>query len=168
MGEVKFKGKSVKTVGELPAVGTIAPDSMLTDGKLQEIPLSSIEGLKLLNVFVSLDTPTCALSVKEFYKKLQNIKGITLLNISADLPFAQGRFCKIEGLDQAMTLSTFRSSFPEDYGLAIASGAMKGLCSRAVIVLDEEMRVLYTEQVEEISEEPTYEHALEAVQAQKR
>ncbi|MDX2506807.1 MAG: thiol peroxidase [Gammaproteobacteria bacterium] len=152
------------TLGELPAVGTIAKDFTLVAGDLSEITLASYAGKKkLLNIVPSLDTGVCATSAKKFNEQADSLDNTVVLVISADLPFAQQRFCEAEGLKNVDNLSTFRSSFADDYGLKIIAGPLSGLCSRAVIVLDENNKVLYTEQVPEITQEPDYDSALEAL-----
>lgn len=157
MATISRKGNIIHTIGELPAIGKTAPDFSLVAQDLSEKTLEDFAGKrKILNIFPSLDTPVCAQSVRQFYKLAENIPNLVVLNISMDLPFAAGRFCAAEGIKNSMTLSTFRSNFPKDYGLVIIDSPLKGLCSRAVILLDEENRVLYTEQVSEISQEPDY------------
>jgi thiol peroxidase len=131
---------------------------------LSEVSLETYAGKKkVLNVFPSIDTPTCATSVRKFNADAAQMPNTAILNISADLPFAQKRFCGAEGITNAEALSTFRSSFAQDYGLAIADGPLAGLCSRAVIVLDEKNNVIYAEQVPEIAQEPNYTGALQAI-----
>ena len=130
-------------------------------GDLSEKNLSSYEGKrKILNIVPSLDTPVCASSARKFNESAANLNNTVVLVISADLPFAQGRFCEAEGLNNVDTLSTFRSSFAQDYQLDIVTGPLAGLCSRAVIVLNENNEVIYAEQVPEITQEPDYESAL--------
>lgn len=149
------------TSGDLPAVGSSANDFTLVAGDLSEKNLSSYEGKrKILNIVPSLDTPVCASSARKFNESAANLNNTVVLVISADLPFAQGRFCEAEGLNNVDTLSTFRSSFAQDYQLDIVTGPLAGLCSRAVIVLNENNEVIYTEQVPEITQEPDYESAL--------
>lgn len=161
MAQITLKGSAVNTSGHLPAKGSQSPDFNLARTDLSEVKLSSYPGKKkVLNVFPSIDTPTCATSVRHFNKDATSLSNVTVLNISADLPFALKRFCAAEGIENAEALSTFRSSFAKDFGLEIADGPFKGLCSRAVIVLDEENRVLYTEQIGEIANEPNYAAAL--------
>lgn len=164
MTTITFKKAPIETAGTLPKVGAQAPEFTLTKSDLTDLRLSSLpKKRKLLNIFPSLDTPVCALSVKHFYQALSSHPDIIVLNISKDLPFAQGRFCKAESLAHAETLSAFRSSFAKDYGLEIKSGPLTGLCSRVVIVLDENNRIVYTEQVPEIAQEPNYDAALSAL-----
>jgi len=164
MASITLKGAPIHTSGELPKVGQKPPDFMLAANDLSDVSLETYKGKKkVLNVFPSLDTPVCALSVKRFNKEAASLDGVVVLNISADLPFAQKRFCGAEGIDNAPTLSCFRSSFAKDYGLQIVDGPLKGLCSRAVLVLDRDNRVVYAEQVPEIAQEPDYAKALAAV-----
>jgi thiol peroxidase len=163
MTTITLKGNTIHTSGTLPAVGSIAPDFTLTANDLSEKKLSAFQGKRVLNVFPSLDTAVCATSVRTFNKKAAGLEGVTVLCISMDLPFAQKRFCGAEGIDKVVTLSAFRSGFAEQYGLKITEGAMTGLCSRAVIVVDSNNKVLYTEQVPEITQEPNYDAALAAL-----
>ena len=163
MARITLKGNPFHTSGELPVKGTVAPDFTLVGLDLAEKRLADFRGKKVLNVFPSLDTPVCALSVRTFNARAAGTPGVTVLNVSADLPFAQKRFCGAEGIERAVTLSSFRSTFARDYGLEIVGGPLEGLCSRAVIVLDEGNRVLYTQQVPEIAEEPDYDAALAAL-----
>jgi thioredoxin-dependent peroxiredoxin len=165
MARITLKGNPFNTCGELPKKGAAAPAFTLVNNDLGEAKLSDFGGVKVLNVFPSLDTPVCALSVRAFNEKAAGRPGVTVLNVSADLPFAQKRFCGAEGIDRAVTLSSFRSTFARDYGLEIADGPLRGLCSRAVLVLDAENRVVYTEQVPEIAQEPDYAGALAALQS---
>lgn len=164
MATITLKGNPIHTTGELPKKGSSAPDFKLTKMDLSDVTLSHYAGKKkVLNIFPSVDTGTCAMSVRHFNKDAANIKNTVILNISADLPFAQSRFCGAEGITSAETVSTFRSSFAKDYGLQIQDSGLAGLCSRAVIVLDEQNKVLYTEQVTETINEPNYEAALKAL-----
>jgi len=164
MATVTLKGNPFQTVGELPAVGSQAPAFVLTGAGLADVSLADFSGQRLvLNIFPSVDTPTCATSVRQFNQALSTLKNTAVLCISADLPFAQARFCGAEGLDQVKNGSSFRSSFGQDYGVSFANGPLKGLLSRAVVVLDEQGKVLYTEQVAETANEPSYEGALAAL-----
>ena len=138
-------------------------DFSLVKTNLSEAALSSYSGKKVLNIFPSIDTPVCQASVRRFNTEAAAKPGVHVLNISADLPFAHKRFCAAEGIDQVVSLSTFRSSFARDYGLAMSSGPLSGLCARAVIVLDENNKVVYTELVPEIAQEPNYQAALAAL-----
>jgi thioredoxin-dependent peroxiredoxin len=164
MAEIKFKGKSINTTGALPKMGFKLPDFALVRQDLSEATLAAFGNKKkVLNIFPSLDTGVCALSVKQFYKQIPNSSKVIVINISKDLPFAQKRFCDAEGLVDVESLSAFRSSFAKDFGLEIAEGPLKGLCSRAVIVLDENNQVIYTEQVPEITQEPDYAAVLKVL-----
>jgi thiol peroxidase len=165
MAKVTLHGNVASgTVGDLPRVGSTAPDFTLVAGDLSEKTLANFKGRrKLLNIVPSLDTSVCAASARRFNEAAGSKDNVAVLVISADLPFAQERFCSVEGLKNVTGLSTFRSSFPDDYSLRIAEGPLKGLCSRAVVILDEENRVVYTEQVPEIAQEPDYEAALGAL-----
>lgn len=164
MAQIKLKGNPINTKGELPKVGSTAPAFKLARNDLSEATLQTYAGKKkMLNIFASLDTSVCALSVKRFNKEAANLPNTVVLNVSADLPYAQKRFCGIEGITNAETLSTFRSSFARDYNLEITDGPLAGLCSRVVILLDENNKVLYSQQVPDITEEPDYEKALAAV-----
>lgn len=163
MSKITFNGTEIHTSGDLPAVGSVAPEFSLVDTNLEEVSLSTIDGIKVLNIFPSVDTPVCAMSVRTFNEKAGSIDGVTVLNVSADLPFAHKRFCGAEGLTGVVSLSSFRSTFAGDYGLKIADGPLAGLCSRAVIVVDKSGRVTYKEQVPDIAREPNYDAALAAV-----
>jgi len=164
MAQIAFKGDPVHTSGDLPAVGSTAPALQLVGQDLSTATLATYEGKKkVLNVFPSLDTPVCATSVRTFNEKAAGRDGVVVLNVSADLPFASKRFCAAEGIAGAETLSTFRSTFARDYGTEIIDGPLAGLCARAVVVLDEQNRVLHTELVPDIVEEPNYDAALAAL-----
>ena len=162
MAITNFKGNPINTVSDLPAVGAAAPDFKLVDLGLAEVSLASYPGRRVLNIFPSVDTPVCATSVRTFNREAGSIDGVTVLNISADLPFAHKRFCGAEGLEGVVSLSTFRGSFLEDYGVRMADGPLAGLAARAVIVVDDAGKVIYTELVPEIAQEPNYEAALAA------
>ena len=164
MATITLKGNQIHTAGSLPAKGAAAPSFKLLRNDLSEVSLETYAGKKkVLNIFPSIDTPTCATSVRKFNQEAAQMTNTAVLNISADLPFAQKRFCGAEGIANAESLSTFRSSFGTDYGLTIGDGPLAGLCSRAVIVLDEHNKVIYTEQVPEIGQEPNYTGALQAI-----
>lgn len=160
MAKITLKGNPIQTSGELPAAGSAAPDPVLTGTDLADVRLSSFKGKKVLNIFPSLDTAVCATSVRTFSKKATGRKDVTVLNISMDLPFAHKRFCASEGIEGVVNLSAFRSRFPEEFGVKILGSGMAGLCARAVVVLDENNKVLYTQQVPEITSEPDYDAAL--------
>ena len=162
MATITFQGNPVETVGDLPAVGTKAPDFTLSNVDLSEATLKEFAGKRIvMNIFPSIDTPVCALSVTHFNNEASQLDNIVILCISADLPFAQQRYCAAEGLDNVVPLSVFRSpEFGQDYGVRIATGPLQGLLSRAVVLIDESGSVAYTQQVSEITEEPDYEAAL--------
>ncbi|MBL7016965.1 MAG: thiol peroxidase [Kiritimatiellales bacterium] len=165
MTQVTFKGSPVQTVGELPGIGSDAPDFTLAKQDLSETVLPDYSGQKLvLNIFPSIDTPVCALSVMAFNEKAAGIDNTTVLCVSVDLPFAQARFCGAEGIENVETASAFRSNFGEHYGVTIAEGPLAGLLARAVVVIDEAGQVIYTELVPEIAQEPDYAAALAAIQ----
>lgn len=165
MSTITFKGKPLQTVGLLPTVGSIAPEFTLTKTDLSEINIKELRGYKvILNIFPSLDTGVCAASVKTFDKRQDDIQGIKILCISADLPFAAGRFCEVGKIANIVHASTFRhGDFGEKFGVAIADGPLRGLMSRAVVALDENGRIIYAEQVAEITDEPNYDAAIAAV-----
>ena len=163
MAEITLKGNPIHTNGDLPDLGSSAPVFRLVKTDLAEVGIDDYSGKKILNVFPSLDTPVCAMSVRQFAKEAAGRDGVSVLNISADLPFAHGRFCTAEGIEGVDNLSTLRSSFAFDYGLEIVDGPLAGLCSRVVLVLDEENRVIHREQVPEIGQEPDYAAALAAL-----
>ncbi len=165
MAQVTLKGNPVQVNGELPQVGTQAPAFSLVGAGLADVSLKDFAGKrKVLNIFPSVDTPTCATSVRTFNAKANDVANTVVLCISADLPFAQARFCGAEGLENVQNLSTLRGrEFIENYGVAIADGPLAGLTARAVVVLDENDNVLYSELVKEIAEEPNYEAALAAL-----
>lgn len=163
MTQITLGGNPFSIVGDLPTVGSTAPDSTVTTSKLEDVALSSFTGKRVLNIFPSVDTAVCATSVRTFNAKAGSMDGVTVLNISADLPFAQNRFCGAEGLDGVVTLSFFRSSFAQDYGIAIDGGPFGGLAARAVVVLDGEGKVLHAELVSEVGHEPDYDAALAAL-----
>lgn len=164
MASVTLKGNPVNTCGDLPAVGSVAPNFVLSNAKLADTALKDYAGKKkILNIVPSLDTPTCQVSTRAFNEKAAALDSTVVLVISADLPFAQNRFCTTEGLDNVIPLSSFRSNFAKDYGVELVDSKLAGLTSRAVVVLDENNRVLYTQLVGEIAEEPDYDQALAAV-----
>lgn len=161
MANITLKGNAINTTGNLPAVGNTANNFSLIAADLSVKSLEDFKGNKtVLNIFPSLDTGTCAASVRRFNQEASNLGDTKVLCISKDLPFAQARFCGAEGLDNVITLSDFRSDFSKQYGLEIADGPLAGLASRAVIILDEAGKVIYTQQVPEIVDEPNYDEAL--------
>ncbi|MFM2291674.1 MAG: hypothetical protein RIS29_1487 [Bacteroidota bacterium] len=159
MATTKFKGTEVNTNGSLPTVGSQAPDFTLVNGSLQEIKLSDFAGKRiLLNIFPSIDTGVCAASVRNFNKWAASQENVVVICVSKDLPFAQGRFCGAEGIENVTTASDFRyNSFATDYGVLLTDGPLQGLMARSVVAIDENGKVLYTELVPEIIEEPNYE-----------
>ena len=162
---VTLGGNPIEVAGSFPAKGSQAPAFSLVGKDLADVTLASLAGKrKILNIFPSVDTPTCATSVRKFNQSANDLKNTVVLCISADLPFAQSRFCGAEGLDNVQTLSTMRGrEFLEAYGVAIKTGPLAGLAARAVVVLDENDRVLHSELVSEIKQEPDYAPALAVV-----
>ena len=156
----------MNTSGELPAVGTAAPNFTLADTALNDISLNDFDGETLvLNIFPSIDTPTCQKSVRQFNERLNAISGVKVLNVSVDLPFAQARFCAAEGLERVANASAFRSpEFGKDYGIEIIDTQRRGLFARAVVVI-RDGKVLFSELVKELTEEPNYEAVLMAAQS---
>ncbi|MEX1200176.1 MAG: thiol peroxidase [Methylophaga sp.] len=163
MATVTLKGNPIETVGELPKVGEKAPAFNLVKDDLSELQLSDIKGRVVLNIFPSVDTGTCAASVRQFNTKATALDNTTVVCVSKDLPFALGRFCGAEGLDNVSVGSAFRSKFGEDYGVTFTTGPLTGLLSRAVVVIDENGKVIYTQQVAETADEPDYDAALKAL-----
>jgi thioredoxin-dependent peroxiredoxin len=164
MATVTLKGNPIHTAGDLPKVGTQAPDFKLVKTDLSEASLKDFSGKrKVLNIFPSVDTGTCAASVRNFNKKAAEMTNTTVLCISADLPFAQKRFCGAEGITNVEVLSSYRSNFGKEWHLSFTDGPLNGLLSRSVVVLDENNKVLYTEQVAETANEPNYDKALAAL-----
>lgn len=167
MATVTLKGNPIQTSGQLPAVGAKAPDFKLVAEDLQDVSLASYAGKrKILNIVPSLDTSVCATSARKFNEKVRELDNTQVLIVSADLPFASERFRSNEGLKEIVTLSMMRSKdFARDYGVLMTSGPLAGLCARAVVVLDENDKVIYTELVPEIAREPNYDKVLAAVKA---
>jgi thioredoxin-dependent peroxiredoxin len=163
MATTALGGNPVNTVGDLPSVGS-HPSFDLAKGDLSPLTQADVAGKKvILNIFPSVDTPVCATSVRKFNEQASSLDNTVVVCVSADLPFAQGRFCGAEGLANVQTASTFRSDFGTSWGLAIAEGPFAGLLARAVVVLDESGAVTYTELVPEIAQEPNYDAAIAAV-----
>ena len=165
MASITLQGNQIHTIGNLPETGSKAHDFSLTGKGLSEVTLQDFSGSRIvLNIFPSIDTGTCATSVRTFNTEAAELENTKVLCISKDLPFAQSRFCGAEGLNNVITLSDFRTGeFGKNYGLEITDGPLKGLHSRAVVVIDEKGDVIYTEQVSEIVDEPNYKAALEAL-----
>lgn len=162
MANITLKGNSIETCGELPAVGSKCPDFTLTKTDLGDTTADDYAGKRVvLNIFPSIDTPVCAASARKFNSEVSSLENSVVLCVSADLPFAHNRFCEAEGLENVIPLSIFRSSgFGIDFGVEVTTGPLTGLLSRAVVIVDEEGIVRYTEQVPEITEEPNYDAAL--------
>ncbi|MHB8728163.1 MAG: thiol peroxidase [Sulfuricaulis sp.] len=165
MAKITLGGKPINTNGDLPKVGSAAPDFKLQDADLNDLSLASFKGKKkLLNIVPSLDTPTCALSTKKFNEQAAKYPNAVMLIVSADLPFAQKRFCSAENTDKVKTLSMMRSrNFAKDYGVLLTDGPLAGITARAVVVIDENDKVKHVELVPEIKQEPNYEKALAAL-----
>ena len=165
MAQITLEGNPFNTNGDLPAAGSTAPDFSLTDGDLNDVGLGDFAGKKkVLSIVPSLDTGVCATSTKVFNEKLGGRDDVVVLVVSADLPFAQGRFCSAEGTDQVKTLSMMRSkSFAKDYGVLITDGPLAGITARAVLVLDSDNQVLHAQLVPEIAQEPDYAAAIAAL-----
>ena len=164
MAQITLRGNPINTVGDLPTIGAPAPAFTLTGGTLGDVTAGDFAGKSLvLNIFSSIDTGVSAASVRAFNERAAGRDDVAVLNVSADLPFAQGRFCGAEGIEHVTSASTFRSDFGEVYGVTIADGPMAGLMSRAVVVVNGDGEVVYTEQVPEITQEPNYDAALAAL-----
>lgn len=165
MANITLKGNPITTSGELPKVGTVAPDFKLTKTDLSDVGIKDFTGKRVvLNIFPSVDTPVCAASVRKFNQDVSNLANTVVLCISKDLPFALKRFCGAEGLENVVSASELRdSSFSSNYGVKILDGALEGLMSRAVVIINEEGTVTYTEQVPEIAQEPNYDAVIEAL-----
>jgi len=165
MANITLGGNPTETIGNLPKTGTKAPNFKLTTIDLSQKSLSDFSGKRvILNIFPSIDTGTCATSVREFNKSAADLENTTVVCISRDLPFAQARFCGAEGIENLVMLSDFSTgSFGKDYGLEITSGPMANLHSRAIVIIDENGNITYTEQVPEIADEPNYKAALKTI-----
>ncbi len=164
MAQVTLGGNPIHTSGELPAVGSAAPDFSLVAGDLSDITKASLAGKRvILNIFPSIDTGVCATSTREFNKRAAELTDTTVVCVAADLPFAFGRFCGAEGIENVQTGSTFRSAFGHDFGVTLIDGKLRGVLARAVVVLDAKGTVVYTELVPEIAQEPDYDAAIAAL-----
>lgn len=166
MAKTAFKGSPVTLAGEFVKIGQVAPDFALVKGDLSTCTLADIKGkFAVLNIFPSMDTGVCATSVRKFNQLAAGLPNTVVLAISKDLPFAQGRFCTTEGIENVVSLSDFRytSHFAENYGVLMTDGPLAGLLARSVVVLNPEGKVIYTEMVEDIVNEPNYEEALAAI-----
>jgi thiol peroxidase len=164
MAQIRHKEVTVNTIGLLPAVGEQAPDFTLTGNDLKDVALNSFRGKNvILNIFPSIDTNTCATSVREFNKRAASLSDTVVLCIARDLPFAMRRFCGAEGIDKVITLSDFRGdAFGRTYGVMMTDGSMRGVFARAVIVIDKSGKILYEELVPVLGQEPDYDGALKA------
>lgn len=165
MAQISSRGEIVETSGELPEVGSSAPDFHLRKADLSPVSLADYAGLRLvLNIFPSIDTPTCAKSVRQFNERAAAMPNTRVLCVSADLPFALSRFCGAEGIENVDTASVYRApAFGRDYGVYMAEGRLGGLLARAVVVCDEQGRVIHRELVPEIAQEPDYEAVIAAL-----
>ncbi len=166
MAKITFKGSEVNTKGNLPEVGSKAPGFQLVQTDLSTLDLNDLKGKKVvLNIFPSLDTSVCAASVRRFNQEASQMKDTVVLAISKDLPFAHARFCTVEGIQNVKPLSAFRSSdFENAYGIVMTDGPLKGLLGRAVVLIDESGKVIYTELVPEIAQEPDYKAVIAHLQ----
>lgn len=164
MAQTSFGGNPVNTNGDLPAPGASLPAFSLTGGNLQDFGNSDVAGKRVIfNIFPSVDTPVCATSVRKFNELAASLDNTVVYCVSADLPFAQGRFCGAEGISNVQTASSFRGGFGEAFGVQLNEGAFKGLLARAVVVADEKGNVLHTELVDNIGSEPNYDAAIDAL-----
>ena len=165
MAQTALRGNAVNTSGDLPAVGSAAPAFTLTKGDLSPLTSADLSGQQVvLNIFPSVDTPTCANSVRAFNERAAGLENTTVVCVSADLPFAQGRFCGAEGIENVTTASTFKSpEFLADFGVGMVDGPLEGLCARAVVVVDGSGNVVHSQLVPEIADEPDYDAALGAL-----
>jgi thiol peroxidase len=165
MASITLKGSRITTIGELPEINTMAPDFTLTKTDLSDATLKDFSGKTIvLNIFPSIDTPVCAASVRKFNDEASRFDNTVVLCISADLPFAHQRFCEVEGLKDVIPLSVFRSQeFGTNYGVTITDSPLKGLMSRAIVVIDKTGNVVYKQQAPEIAQEPNYDEALKAI-----
>jgi len=165
MAQITLNGNIIETVGALPEIGSSAPDFTLVAPDLSEVSLKDLRGKRLiLNIFPSIDTPVCSMSVRRFNQEAANLENTVVLAISADLPFAHKRFCGAEGIENVVSLSVFRDrDFGRDYGVLITTGPTAGLLSRAIVIIDESGTVIYTEQVPEIRQDPDFDAALKSL-----
>ena len=164
MAQTALRGNPVQTVGDLPAVGSPVPSFTLTGNNLADVTAADFAGKNLvLNIFPSIDTPTCATSVRTFNQRAAELGDTVVLCVSADLPFAQNRFCGAEGIENVKTGSTFRGNFGEQFGVTLAEGPMAGLMARAVVVVDANGTVVHSQLVPEIAQEPDYDAAIAAL-----
>jgi thiol peroxidase len=165
MAQITLKGNPIETVGELPELGSIAPDFCLVKSDLSEVTLKEFAGKQVvLNIFPSIDTPVCSASVRRFNQLAANFTDTVVLCISADLPFAHQRYCEAEGIENVIVLSVYRDhQFGSEYGVRITTGPIAGMLSRAIVIIDRDGKVVYTQQVPEIGQDPDFESALKAL-----
>ncbi|WP_165021048.1 MULTISPECIES: thiol peroxidase [unclassified Dysgonomonas] len=165
MSKITLHGGEINTIGQLPAVGSVAPDFTLVKNDLSDLSLKELKGKNvILNIFPSLDTSTCAASVRKFNKEAASLPNTVILAISADLPFAAGRFCTTEGIENVIPASVFRNdTFAKTYGVLLIDGPLKGLLARSVVVVNPEGKVVYTELVPETTNEPNYQAAINTI-----
>tara|TARA_B100001564_G_scaffold99480_1_gene81691 strand:- start:1080 stop:1577 length:498 start_codon:yes stop_codon:yes gene_type:complete len=165
MTEITLQGNKINTNGDVPGVGSSAPDFILVDSDLNDVSLASYEGKNIvLNIIPSLDTPVCQKSTKTFNEKASSLTNVVILAVSADLPFAMKRFCTSESIESVKPLSMMRSrSFAKDYGVLLVDGPLSGITARAVIVIDKNKKIIHSELVQEIANEPDYEAALKSL-----
>lgn len=163
MATTAFKGNPVQTVGDLPAVGSVAPSYNLVGEGLSDLTSADRSGRTVLNIFPSVDTGVCAASVRKFNELAAGLDNTTVINVSKDLPFAQARFCGAEGIENVKVGSAFRSGFGEDFGVTMLDGPLAGLLARSVVVLDEQGKVVHAQLVDEITTEPDYDAAVAAL-----
>jgi len=162
MAQITLKGDPVHTIGELPKVGDKAPDFLLTKTDLSDISLKDVSGKKIiLNIFLGVDTSVCSISLARFNEEIRKFDNAIVVGVSMDLPFAHARFCEAEGMENVITASELRNrEFGSNYGVRMVDGPLAGLLARAIVVIDENSKVIYTQLVREISEEPDYDKAL--------
>lgn len=165
MPTLTFKGNAIETVGDFPSIGSQAPEFTLIQNDLSSLSLTDFKGKKVIfNIFPSVDTPVCAIQLKKFSQTISEVDNTVLLFASLDLPFAFNRFCGAEGIDNAITASDYRlRSLEENYGVKMKGGPLDGLYARAVLVLNENHQIIYSELVQEVTDEPNYDAAMSAV-----
>ena len=165
MAEITLQGNKINTNGDVPKVGSAAPDFVLVDSDLNDISLSNYDGKNIiLNIIPSLDTPVCQKSTKIFNEKASSLSDVVVLAVSADLPFAMKRFCSAESIESVKPMSMMRSrNFAKDYGVLLVDGPLSGITARAVVVIDKDKKVIHSELVQEIANEPNYESALNSL-----
>jgi len=165
MAEITLQGNKINTNGDVPKVGSAAPDFVLVDSDLNDISLSNYDGKNIiLNIIPSLDTPVCQKSTKIFNEKASSLSDVVVLAVSADLPFAMKRFCSAESIESVKPMSMMRSrNFAKDYGVLLIDGPLSGITARAVVVIDKDKKIIHSELVQEIANEPNYEAALNSL-----